>query len=74
MYKRQVLAKKFQAIRPVSTNTGKFSMLGEVRMVNTTVKTTIIMSGFSSDQTKPRADFLYRTFRSRMTRLEKRSR
>src|SRR5512143_3124549 len=67
-------AKKFHATRPVRTKTGKFSMLGTVRIVKTIVNTTIIKSGLSSDHTKPSTDFLYRTFRSRATRFVNRSR
>jgi hypothetical protein len=51
--------KKFQGRRAHRRNTGNLAMrlLGIIR-VNTTVKTSMVKRGFSSDQRKPNTEFL----------------
>jgi hypothetical protein len=63
--------KKLHGRNPHIKNTGKFScwLPPGIMIVNTTVNTKVIKSGFNIDHRIPRAEFLYRTLRSRRTRF-----
>ncbi len=60
-------AKKIQGKKQVNSSMEKFWIREPMMYLNTMVRITICISGLRKDQKNPRAEFLYLTFRSRLT-------